>query len=215
MNSAASSDAPRGFAGLSLLVSVIPPATPPPIPKAAAPKAAESGAPPVESAFGPKPGDGKPFWNKSNVIGLGALVLFFGWVYANTKDRPPLSSQPNQYSASPVAPYAAAPAVPQPAPPPPVEYKTEEMPPVGTGLALTANQVRYCLSEDVRLETIRTIADHTSATQIGNFNARIGDFNARCANYRYRKSDMERVRSDVESNRYQLQMQARGIVAGW
>lgn len=216
MNAHASSNAPRGFAGLSSLVSVIPPAAPPPAPKAASPKPTENVAKPVESPFGPKPGDSKPFWDRGMVIGLGAVVLFFGWVYANTQGGTPPSSPTNQYAASPAVPYVAPPAVQQPiAPTPPTRTSYEEMPPTGNGLVLTANQVRYCLSEDIRLETIRSIDDHTSNKHIANFNARVADFNSRCASYKYRKSDMERVRTDVESNRYQLQAQARVTVAGW
>lgn len=210
MNAHASSDAPRGFAGLSSLVSVIPPAAAPPVPKAASPKPAGNGAEPAASAFGSRPVESKPFWNKGAIIGGGALLLFIGWLIANTPNR----SAPPAANAN-ANPYVAAAAVQQPAAPPQPAYETEEKPPVGPGLALTANQVRYCLSEDVRLEVIRAIADRTSDTQIANFNARISDFNSRCSSYKYRKSDMERVRSDVEANRYQLQMQARAIVAGW
>ena len=81
----------------------------------------------------------------------------------------------------------------------------EEVPPQGSGQVLSDNQIRYCLSQDIRISAWGTAVDHFSQTAIDSFNSAVGDYNMRCANYKYRRGSLERVRLEVEARRVDLQ----------
>jgi hypothetical protein len=83
----------------------------------------------------------------------------------------------------------------------------EQIPPTGQDRVLDAAQIRYCLSEDIRLEAARDVA--TTGAAVERFNSMIDDFNARCTGYRYRRQVFESVQRQVQANRTSLQ--AAGI----
>jgi hypothetical protein len=85
----------------------------------------------------------------------------------------------------------------------------EEMPTPGSGQVLADNQIRYCLSQDIRLTGWGAAVDHYSQTAIDSFNAAVSDYNARCSNYKYRRGALERVRSEVEARRGALDADGR------
>jgi hypothetical protein len=77
----------------------------------------------------------------------------------------------------------------------------EQVPPIGSGSALSATQIKYCLAEQIRLDGARSILNQQSATTVDRFNAMIDDYNNRCSGYRYKRSDYQRVQSEVERDR--------------
>jgi hypothetical protein len=79
----------------------------------------------------------------------------------------------------------------------------EELPPTGPDRLLEAPQIRYCLSEDVRLDAARDSV--TVRSHVVRFNSMVRDFNARCGNFRYRRQVLESVKREVEANRSSLQ----------
>ena len=81
------------------------------------------------------------------------------------------------------------------------------MPPTGPDRVLDAAQIRYCLSEDIRLEAARDVVN--ADADVNRFNSMINDFNSRCANYRYRRQVFESVQREVQSNKASLQ--AEGV----
>lgn len=85
----------------------------------------------------------------------------------------------------------------------------EDMPTPGSGKVLADNQIRYCLSQDIRLTGWGAAVDHYSQTAIDSFNAAVSDYNARCSNYKYRRGSLEMVRSEVESRRASLEADGR------
>ena len=68
----------------------------------------------------------------------------------------------------------------------------EEMPPVGTNLVLAPAQLRYCLSEAIRLDAARTAMNNYVQSDVSRFNAMIDNYNGRCGSFRYRKGALER-----------------------
>lgn len=143
--------------------------------------------------------------------GAGA-VLFVLWI---------IGVASNRSGSSPVAPGSsieerrpqdasgiATPAGPQPDTPSPAPSSpAEQLPPIGPDRVLGEAQIRYCLSEDIRLEAARNITNVDA--DVERFNSMINDYNARCANYRYRRQVFESVQRDVQANRASLQ--AEGI----
>jgi hypothetical protein len=89
----------------------------------------------------------------------------------------------------------------------PSQGRMEELPPVGPDRVLDAAQIRYCLSEDIRLDAARDVV--SADADVDRFNSMINDFNSRCANYRYRRQVFESVQREVQSNRTSLQ--AEGV----
>jgi hypothetical protein len=85
----------------------------------------------------------------------------------------------------------------------------EDMPTLGSGQVFADNQIRYCLSQDIRLTGWGASVNQYSQTAIDSFNTAVSDYNARCSNYKYRRGALERVRSEVESRRGSLDADGR------
>lgn len=190
---------PKGFAGLSSLVSDVD-TTPPPTPKkesAAAAPSAERPASPQPTELQPQPNQRQTYQKPSQpssessggkwMLGVAAVVGLF-W----------LIGQSNKATTS------SAPAYSQPTQPQ-VPYRPQEsLPPVGQGLTLSRGQIAYCVAEDIRLEGAKSAIDNFSGSDVNQFNTMVADYNNRCSNFRYRRGVLESVRQDIETYRNQL-----------
>lgn len=133
----------------------------------------------------------EPFWKKTWVKwSLGILVLTIIIVAFNDDKKVNSSQSPNSLPSY-TSPTAYAPAL-------------ELQPPVGTDYTLTDDQIRYCLSEKIRLEAWETSVNTYSDFSVNSFNNAVDHFNARCSSYRYRKYAFETVNSQVEAKRTEL-----------
>ncbi|WP_414475829.1 peptidoglycan-binding protein [Microvirga sp. M2] len=149
------------------------------------------------------------FWGAA---AIGGIILFI----ANQKPTPTRTtySSPPYTAPAPRPTPPQAPTVPRPDPAPtvPARLDTEDMPSVGDGSrALGASQIRYCLFQQVRLETIRT--ELSESQDVSRFNGMVDDWNARCSRYRYRESDMTAAQLSLSSKRSDLQAEGRRIAA--
>ena len=167
----------KGFAGLNSMVSVVD--VPEPEAKAKAPNlpGAEAATKKRGTAFEinmPAPIADRPFWSKTWVKWcFGGFVLLI--IIAIGSDKKEVTS--------------------------PDTAVYEEQPPIGNGLTLTRNQIRYCLSQKIRLDAWETAVNTYSEISVNSFNSEVENFNMRCSNYRYKKYAMEAVTSEVEANR--------------
>ena len=75
-------------------------------------------------------------------------------------------------------------------------------PPVGRDNVLNVSQVRWCLREEILLDTLRLLP--TLNAQIDDFNRQVSEYNSRCGSYRYRKGTVERARREVERHRSEI-----------
>lgn len=127
-----------------------------------------------------------------------------------TQYRPPPS-----YSNTQTWPQTPAPS--QTAAPPPQRAETadtsETMPSVGTGLALTRANIRYCAFQRVRIEAARPLVQ--AGVQGQRFSTVVDDFNLRCSDYRYRQSDKDAVDAELLGKRYSLESEGRALAASW
>lgn len=138
---------------------------------------------------------------------IAAVIGFF--VIADEMDRPT-----NRSTYQPSAPRVATPTpTPTPTPAPATSAAVEARPPVGQGLTLNRSQIRYCVFQGQRLETIRTLT--TTNYQIDRFNGLIDDFNSRCSNYRYRSGVLSSIQREARENAADLRADARRIVSSW
>jgi len=88
---------------------------------------------------------------------------------------------------------------------PKMEIPVEEVPQIGRGLLLNDSQIRYCLSQKVRLSGWQTSVDSYNRTSVAAFNAKVDDYNARCGHFQYEDGALERVQTQVQSRRATLE----------
>lgn len=142
---------------------------------------------------------------KGWVWGIVGVVVVFGLISANSGSSKPAQSSSSNYSAP-----ATTPAYEPPAP-----SNVEQMPPVGSGMTLSNNQIRYCVSEDIRVTVMKDLINSYTSHEVDQFNAAVADYNSRCSSYRYRRGALESVTAEVQANRYALTQEAQNQVMSW
>lgn len=144
------------------------------------------------------------------ILGVAVVVLASVVWWSDSQVSTPPATAPlslDEHQAVDVAPSGttsiveATPSPPQPVTRPlptprPAEGTAEQAPPIGTDRVLSTAQIRYCLSESIRLDAVRDFA--MSDEDINRFNSMIEDYNARCGSYRYRPGNLESARRAVE-----------------
>ena len=206
-----------GFAGLSSLVSDVeidadapksasaPPVSakqePPGEEQKSAPNAQQSGQPqPTAQTYqAPIQPSGNSGWKW--VLGIGAVIAVV-WMAGSGNKNQTSTSYPSSPSAPSYSPPAATPTAPS--------RLSEELPPVGTNNVLSGAQLRYCLAEDIRLESAKAAVNNYIDSHVDRFNGMVSDYNSRCGQFRYRKGALESARSEVERHRADLQAEGRG-----
>lgn len=189
----------KGFAGLNSMVSHVDVPEPPPAVKVEQPTQPDAGSP-WGKAFEIDEGLIRPaekkFWSQTWfkwTAGISIVVLII--IAASNEDKPANRSYSSTSSSNSQYTYTPTPAI---------ESSYEEMPPVGSGLVLGSNQIRYCLSQSIRLESWSTAVNTYSDISVNVYNLAVNDYNNRCSNYRYKKYSIDAVRAEVELRRSQL-----------
>lgn len=193
-------DDKKGFAGLNTLISDVkvekptpPPQNPTPAQQsqAAAETTQQATSPQIYSgntAGGSSPPSRGKYW-----LAIGAIVLLFILFGGSKKEQ----STPTHSSAPSSSPSQVSSQ----------DSNREETPPVGSGLTFNQAQIRYCLSEKVRIDAWQGGVNNYSQSSVDGFNAAVNDYNSRCSNFRYRRGSLETVQTSVNSNRRVLELQ--------
>jgi hypothetical protein len=100
-----------------------------------------------------------------------------------------LSSIPNQQSPALVATKPTS---------------IEEVPPVRASNTFSRSQIRYCLSEEIRIEGARSALDQHRSLEVNRFNRMVEDYNGRCGSFRYRAGNLETIRTEIQASRSRL-----------
>lgn len=209
--------APRGFAGLeSLIPKVEVKALPAVASSVPAPTPSLSASAPASPAVPEKlDRDTGPLSVK--IIG-GLIVIGIIWaIIENNSERPELASPgtaptPSADTVVSVGPPPAT--VPEPAVPSwaPV---TETRPDTLYKPILDANEIAYCLAEELRMNTVQPLINKYSHAEIVGFNTHVDDYNQRCARYEYHQSDMDSAQAYLASHRDEIMSEARSWPARW
>lgn len=69
-------------------------------------------------------------------------------------------------------------------------------PPVGTDNTLSVDQIRWCLREELLIESKRS--NVTTNREIEKLNQNVSDYNRRCGKFQYYNGAMERAKQDVQ-----------------
>ncbi len=134
-------------------------------------------------------------WAVAVVVGIGAIILF-----ANIERK----GDGPAYSPT-EAPVASIPSVSS-QPSPELDASAEEMPPTGEGLVLNGPQIRWCVFEKARLETMKDLISEDQ--EISAFNTFVGRYNERCTRFQYRQGLLEVIEGEL--NREGKRLQAEG-----
>ncbi len=206
----------KGFKGLQSLGSISPeplaPAEHNPDPREL-PPTWEEGT--TEKTTEPQPVQSQtaaPLW-RGWVIGLGvlgAIAVFLIWAGNQSSSRSSYSpSTATGYSSSapvepPPRPATTISGLVEPAPGPAIT-----MPPVGDGLVLTNDQVRYCVYEDRRIKGAERAVNSYDQTSVNAFNAMVDDYNSRCSYFQYRQGALTPIQSEADQIQAQLEQEGR------
>lgn len=147
----------------------------------------------------------KWFWG---LVGLGVLIAVLS---SGEDDRVGGGGQPVGSGASPPrSAHDSSPARVTPPPPAEVSPPTFEVPAVGYNLLLSAAQIRWCLREEIRIDTERGYAN--TEAEIDAFNAHVADYNQRCGSFRYRSGALERAQREVDGMRLAIVAEVVGRI---
>ena len=141
------------------------------------------------------------------LLGIGAVIGAI-WLLSSGSNQQP-APRPSVVASAPTGLRSAIVETPQYTPPLPPTRLAEEMPPVGTNNVLSYAQLRYCLSEDIRLRAAKSAVNGYNEFDVDRFNSMVTDYNIRCGQFRYRRGSLESVRAEVETNRSSLEVQGR------
>lgn len=186
------SDKPKkGFAGLNSMVSVVD------VPEPKIKESANSEKEKTTTQWGapfefnlPNPTPEPPFWKKPWFMWTGGIIILLIVVTAFSDKKKEVSPSYNSTNNNSTTPAYTS--------------NYEEMPPIGNDITLTNNQIRFCLSEKIRIEAWETNVNTYSDISVNTFNKNVENFNIRCSSYRYKKYVMETVRREVEARRAEL-----------
>lgn len=155
------------------------------------------------------PSDGKLLLGIAAII--GCIWIYIWLVSESSNNRTP--SVPNQFPNRSADSAPALWPIPQ-SPQTTVRSQassrpSEEKPPVGTNLVLESAQLRYCVAENIRLDSAKGALNETIESDIARFNGMVTDYNSHCGEFRYRRGTLESAKSEVERYRAQLQSEGR------
>lgn len=146
------------------------------------------------------------------ILGIGAVIGVLWLLSSGSENRTPVSDAANK-------PQVQRPQFASVEQARPSSQPFEDKPPVGANHVLGPPQLRYCLSEEIRLQAAEGVVNTYVEWQVDRFNAMINDYNSRCGQFRYRRGSLERARAEVEQNRRALEADgssrfSRGLSAG-
>lgn len=152
----------------------------------------------------PSAGSGGAGW----IFGGIFLLFVMAAIIGSSGNKAPAPSSMSSWEPPPSALPAPAPA-PVVSTPAVAPSKGVEKPPVGTDRLLDSAQIRYCLTEKIRVQAIESVVSADRESEIVNFNALVGDYNSRCGQFRYRQDDVDRVQSEIEPKSAELAQVAK------
>jgi len=131
-------------------------------------------------------------------LGIIGVLILIG-VFSNQGEKSRNSGQRPRTTNLPAPTPTQISPVPTTVPKTQKSEITFEKPPAGTNLVLSVSQIRWCLREEIRLETMRDLLITNEA--ISEFNRLIEEYNSRAGSYRYAPGALEQARMDVEGLR--------------
>lgn len=84
--------------------------------------------------------------------------------------------------------------------------------PGGMNRKLSSSEIRYCVSEDIRIGAAKSVVNAYVEWEVDRFNQMVSDYNARCGMYQYSRGTLESVRSSVEKRRAELEAEGRARI---
>jgi hypothetical protein len=135
-----------------------------------------------------------------------ALVIYLFWLGSSSNSPSPRREYPQPSAKTGLdVPTTSQTGIDAPT----TSAITEERPPVGSNLVLGPAQIRYCVSEKIRLEGADKVVNVSLESDVNRFNAMVDDYNSRCGAFRYRSGSLESAKTDIERIRLILEAEGR------
>lgn len=139
------------------------------------------------------------------IVGIGGLWL---WGESDNKPRSSSYSSSTSYSTNNSSNYNSSSYSDS-------NYSQETIPPVGTNNVLNSSQIRYCLSEKIRMDAVETSINTYSQQEIDYFNNAVSDYNSRCGAFKYRRGALSSVENSVNANSSALRAEGLNKLKDW
>ncbi len=156
-------------------------------------------------ASGSSQGAGKGSSGAKWLLGLFGVGVVL-WLFVAAQEDGGKSTGGRSYTPSTPSP-SYTPSPPAITQRPALEFSK---PPFGQNNVLSVAQIRWCLREDIRIETLRPLT--TTNEEVDQFNTIVTNYNSRCSNFQYRQGTLDRARREVEPLRGQIVAGARGMI---
>jgi len=75
---------------------------------------------------------------------------------------------------------------------------TETKPSIGRNQVLNTSKIIYCLAEKIRLDGAESVINDYSQSDVNRFNSMVNDYNSRCGEFRYRSGVLGRAERDIK-----------------
>lgn len=137
------------------------------------------------------------------VIIIGVIGGLWLWGESDNKPRSSSYSPSSSYSGSNTSSYSEP------------SYSEETLPPIGTNNVLNSSQIRYCLSEKIRMDAVETAINTYSQAEIDYFNNSVADYNSRCGSFKYRQGALSSVERSVNANISVLRTEGINKLKAW
>lgn len=147
---------------------------------------------------------GSDGWGKILIFGVIGLFLFavFSELFDNSN---------SSYSSPSNSPSRSTGGLTAPA----TNSLTESKPPIGTNHVHSGAQIRYCLAEEIRLETMVGMTDDLNDSELDWVNEYINDYNSRCSSYRYQSGALGSAERKVRGFRTILKTEGQNRIFQW
>ncbi len=140
------------------------------------------------------------------ILGIIPVIYFVIWLVSDGRQ----STKKASHNPPPQAQtYNFQESRPSPTTTPKTSQSSElqyEKPPVGTNKVFSASQIRWCVREGIRIETMRDFIATNKA--VDGFNRIVDDYNRRCGSYSYRRGTLKQAKREVESLRSEIVAEA-------
>ena len=154
----------------------------------------------------------RPATARARFLALPAFLASVAWTGAAPAQETPASTPPPEEMRLPVAPPVGRGATAAPAPHPRsagAPSGGEEMPPVSKGEFFSEAQIRWCLAQRVRIDSVRPMLNRYDQEEVRQFNHQVADLNARCSSYRYYGTNLPDAKAWLEVERTRIEREAR------
>ena len=171
----------------------------------------------IQKKIAKAPTRGQDEHSSSNKSWLMFAVIVFVSIMVSIYFVPPLKTSTKKGSVPPLTSQKYSQASYVTSPPPSIARNvnmqniTYTEPPIGINNILSLPQIRWCLREQIRVDTMRVLIN--SNIKVKKFNKIVSNYNQRCSKYRYKIRTLQVAKQEVETQRHIIVDEAKKYIS--